>query len=148
MREIVTAALAAILFLALGALHAVKAEVIASCGPLAGYKYFASAARGEPGWVEDRVSAINVFIRSEEKLDLIITGKGLTTGTTWTRSASDYGAPVVNVGGVAGEVMHIVVAWGAHTELYALDLKRKTLAVAGHKTGLLSGTLAMVGPCE
>ena len=151
MRQIVTAALAAILFLALGAVIAAKAEVIASCGPLAGYSYFyPDKLQKDSGWKGGPTNSTNstsVFVRSDDKLDLIIKGKDLT-GKSWTRSASDYGVPVLMVGGKPGEILHIVVPWGPHTELYSLDLNRKMLALVSHKAGLVDVTHAMVGKCE
>ena len=126
-----------------------RAKVIASCGPLTGYSYFfPHELRKESGWQDGRVGSINVFVKSGDKLDLIITGKSVSGEGTWTRSASDYGAPVLNVGGKPGEIMHILVAWGPATEIYSLDLKGKTLALTSHKTGLLHLMHAMVGPCE
>ena len=148
MRQIVTAALAAILFLALGAVIAAKAEVIASCGPLAGHSYFyPHELAKKSGWTEESVNSTTIFVRSGGKLDLIIKSKDLS-GKTWTRSASDYDAPVLMVGGKPGEILHIVVPWGPHTELYSLDLNRKMLALVSHKAGLVDVTHAMVGKCE
>ena len=149
MRQIVTAALAAILFLALGAVIAAKAEVIASCGPLVGHSYFyPDKLRKDSGWSDGSLKTTTIFVKSGDKLDLIIKGKELLGEGTWTRSASDYGAPVVLVGGARKEVLHILVAWGQDTELYSLDLKRKMLALVSHKAGLLDVTHAMVGKCE
>ena len=149
MRHVMTAGLVAILFLALGAVIAAKAEVIASCGPLAGHSYwFANKFRTESEWRDERLDVSMVFIRSGDKLDLILTGEKLVGKGTWTRSASDYGVPVVLVGGKPGEIMHILVAWGPDTALYSLDLKRKMLALAIHKTSAVDLMRAMVGKCE
>ena len=124
----------------------VRAEVIASCGPLSGYSYFFEDELSDTwGWEEGPVNSITIFTRSGDELDVIIRHE--LGGEDWTRSASDYGAPVLMVGGT-GEIMHILVAWGLVTELYSLDMKRKTLALVSHKTGLIDVTHAMVGECE
>ena len=127
----------------------VRGEVIASCGPLAGHAYYhPDSAMKESGWQDSQVGSISVFTKSGDKLDLIITGKSMTGDGTWTRSASDHGAPVLHVGGTPGQVMHLLVAWGPVTELYSLDLKGKTLALASLKTGMFHSVQAMVGSCE
>ncbi len=124
------------------------AEVIASCGPLAGHSYFyPHELSKEFGWKEGPLNATTIFTKSGDKLDMIIKSKELFGEGDWTRSASDYGAPVYEVGG-RGEITHILVLWGTVTELYSLDMKRKMLALVSHKTGLVDVTHAMVGKCE
>ncbi len=126
------------------------AKVIASCGPLAGHGYYFPlpwTKPGELGWEEEQLNSTSVLVKSGETLDLIITGRKPGGGGTWTRSASDYGAPVVKVGG-SKDIWHVLVAWGPDTELYSFDLKRKQLALTAHKTGLLDLARVLVGPCE
>ncbi|MCY4551067.1 MAG: hypothetical protein OXC28_22170 [Defluviicoccus sp.] len=143
MRTIIAAAVAVLLAGPAGA------EIIASCGPLAGHSYFyPHEFSKEPGWRDGSIKTTTIFVKSGDKLDLIIKGKNLLGEGTWTRSASDYGAPVVQVGGKAGEIMHILVAWGPDTELYSLDLKRKMVGLVAHKTSVADLTRAMVGRCE
>ena len=122
------------------------AEIIASCGPSAGYSYFYEAdLHDAEGWEEARITGTTIFTRSGDDLDVII--QSTVNDENWTRSASDYGAPVAVVN-EAGDALHIIVIWDSATELYALDLKRKMFSVVSHKAGIIDVTHAMVGPCE
>ena len=68
-------------------------------------------------------------------------------GENWTRSASAYGATVVEVNS-AESVRHILVVWSGATEPYALDMKRKTLTLLSHKMGTVDVAHAFVDMCE
>ena len=64
-----------------------------------------------------------------------------------TESASDYGAPVIELFR-EGSARHIVVHWGAVTELYAIDTDQKTFSIAQQKFSPFKATTAFVGKCE
>lgn len=124
------------------------ANVIASCGPLSGHSYFPKDEfRSEGEWAEDGISdGVTIFIGSDAVEDVII--KSTLSDEPWTRSASDYGAPVVEVYR-EGAIRHVVVLWGPVTEVYKLDTENKVFSLVSQKGGgLLNSTLAMVGPCE
>ena len=77
MRRITAAAVVAVALAGLAG-----AEVIASCGPLAGHSYFyLHELAKKSGWTEGSVNATNVFVRSGGKLDLIIKSKDLSGKT-------------------------------------------------------------------
>ena len=122
------------------------AEIIASCGPSAGYSYFyAQDFHDAEGWEEAKITGTTIFTRSGDDLDVII--QSTVGDEKWTRSASDEGAPVAVVN-APGDILHIIVIWGFATESYALDLKRKTFSLVSHKGGIIDVTHALVGPCE
>lgn len=122
------------------------AKIIASCGPLAGYSYFyEDDLHDSEGWEEAKITGTTIFTRSGDDLDVII--QSSVGDENWTRSASDEGAPIAVVN-APGEVLHIIVIWDFATELYALDLKRKTFSLISHKAGIIDVTHALVGPCE
>ena len=130
------------LFLALPA----RSEVIASCGPLSGYShYFENDFSDTAGWDEGAILGTTVFTKSGTDLDVIISHP--LGEENWTRSASDYGAPVIEVNAGDG-FRHIIVVWLDSTEFYALDMKRKTVTLLSHKTGLVDVAHALVGECE
>ena len=135
------------LFLAVVPATAGQAAVIASCGPSSGYSHFyENDLGGTVGWTEGELKSTNIFIGSDEVSDVIIKGKGLQ-GENWTRSASDYGASVIEVNRV-GSIRHILVIWRGITELYLLDTAKKTFSLVSQKSGLIDVTHAFVGKCE
>ena len=122
------------------------AEIIASCGPLTGYSYFyKDDLHDSEGWEEARITGATIFTRSDDDLDVII--QSTVGDENWTRSASDEGAPVAVVN-APGDALHIIVIWDFATELYALDLERKTFSLISHKAGIIDVTHALVGSCE
>ena len=122
------------------------AEIIASCGPLAGYSYFyEDDLHDSEGWEEAKITGTTIFTRTDDDLDVII--QSTVGDENWTRSASDEGAPVAVVN-APGDALHIIVIWDFATELYALDPKRKTLSIISHKAGIIDVTHALVGSCE
>ena len=124
-----------------------QAEILASCGPLAGHSYFFKGGLSERAeWKMGAINSTIIFIQSGDLLDVVIKSKDLE-GENWTRSASDYGAPVIEVNRV-GETRHILVIWDGITELYLLDTKAKTVSLVSQKSGLIPGTHAHVGECE
>ncbi len=122
------------------------AEVIASCGALAGCSYFyEDDLHDSEGWEEAKITGTTIFTRTDDDLDVII--QSTVGDENWTRSASDEGAPVAVVN-APGDALHIIVIWDFATELYALDPKRKTLSLISHKAGIIDVTHALVGSCE
>ena len=123
-----------------------RSEIIAPCGPLSGYShFFKNDFVDSAEWKEGDILGTIIFTESGTKLDIIISHE--LGGEGWTRSASDYGAPVVEVN--AGEgFRHILVKWVGSTELYALDTEKKTVTLLSHKTGLVDVAHALVGECE
>ena len=80
--------------------------------------------------------------------DVIISSEGLANeDETWTRSASDYGAPVYEVW-QEGEKRLVIVLWGHIVEVYLLDMGARLVSLVSQKTGLVTVTHALVGPCE
>ena len=123
-----------------------QAVVIASCGPSSGYSHFyENDLGGTVGWIEGELESTSIFIGSDKVSNVIIKGK--LQGENWTRSASDYGAPVVEVNRV-GSIRHILVIWRDITELYFLDIAKKTFSLVSQKSGLIDVTHAFVGKCE
>lgn len=124
-----------------------SAAVIASCGSMKGYSYFHrdGPRDNESGWVRDSVKTTTIFLGTDKVEEVVL--KSELGGEDWTRSASDYGAPVVEVTR-QGSIRHILVAWGPVTELYALDTEKKTVSLVSHKSGLIRLTHASVGECE
>ena len=123
-----------------------QAEILASCGSLAGHIYFFEYGDLAAEWTEGEIKGTTIFVQSGDRLDVIIKGKDLK-GDSWTRSASDYGAPVTEVNRV-GNVRHILVVWDDATELYLLDTDRKIFSLVSQKSGLVPGMHAYVGECE
>ena len=125
----------------------VQADVIASCGPSRGHSYFYESDLVEDfGWEEGRLESSVIFIGDDVVSDVIIKGKDLE-GKDWTRSASDYGAPVFEVNRV-GDIRHILIVWRGDTELYMVDTAKKVFALVSHKSGMIEVTHAFVGECE
>ena len=124
-----------------------NATVIASCGPMEGYSYyyrnelFGSA----PGWTQDSLETTTIFLGNDKVEEVVLKSK--LGGEDWTRSASDYGAPVIEVTR-QGPIRHIVIPWGPVTELYALDTEKKIISLVSQKSGLVKVTHAFVGKCE
>ena len=124
-----------------------NAAVIASCGPMEGYSYFHrdELTGGAPGWRQGSLETTTVFLGSDKVEEVVLKSK--LSGEDWTRSASDYGAPVIEVTR-QGAIRHILVLWGPVTELYALDTEKKTLSLVSQKSGVVKVTHAFVGTCE
>ena len=129
-----------------GAISA-SAAVIASCGPMEGYSYFFrnELANVDPQWVRDSLNTTTIFLGTDKIEEVVLKSKlGMED---WTRSASDYGAPVVEVFR-NGSIRHVLVLWGPVTELYALDTETKILSLVSQKSAPFRATLAFVGKCE
>ena len=124
-----------------------NAAVIASCGPMGGYSYFyrSELAGNAAGWEQGSVKTTTIFLGTDKVEEVVLKSK--LGGEDWTRSASDYGAKVVEVTR-EGSIRHILILWGPATELYALDTEKKTLSLVSHKFGLVEVTHAFVGKCE
>ena len=120
-----------------------NAAVIASCGPMEGYSYFYrnELAGNAPGWDQVSLKITTIFLGTDQVEDVVLKSKD------WTRSASDYDAPVVEVTR-QGSIRHILILWGPVTELYALDTEKKILSLVSQKSGLVKVTYAFVGKCE
>ena len=121
--------------------------VIASCGPMEGYGYFYrnELADNAPGWEQASLKTTTIFLGTDKVEEVVL--KSRLGGDDWTRSASDYGAPVVEVTR-RGSIRHILILWGPVTELYALDTEKKNLSLVSQKSGLIKVTYAFVGKCE
>lgn len=125
-----------------------QAAVIASCGPSSGYSYFyENDLGGTAGWTEGELESTVIFTGTDKVSDIIIRSKGLLQGEDWTRSASDYGAPVYEVNTV-GSIRHVLIIWNGITELYLLNTEKKTFSLVSHKSGLIDVTHVFVGKCE
>ena len=124
-----------------------NAAVIASCGPMEGYSYFFAdeLAGNKAGWDPDSLDSTTIFLGTDKVEKVVLKSK--LDGEDWTRSASDYGAPVIEVARV-GFIRHILILWGPVTELYALDTEKKTLSLVSQKSGLFKGIHAFAGTCE
>ena len=124
-----------------------NAAVIASCGLMEGYSYFFrnELAGNEPGWEQGSLKTTTIFLGTDKVEEVIL--KSELGGEDWTRSASDYGATVVEVTR-QGSIRHILILWGPVTELYALDTEKKILSLVSHKSGMVKVTHAFVGKCE
>lgn len=124
-----------------------NAAVIASCGPMDGYSYFFGneLAGIAPGWERDSLNTTTIFMGTDKVEEVVL--KSRLSGKDWTRSASDYGAPVIEVIR-EGSIRHILILWGPVTELYALDTEKKNLSLVSQKSGLVEVTHAYVGKCE
>jgi hypothetical protein len=124
-----------------------KAAVIATCGPSEGYSYFfpdrSVNATGE--WTQGPLNSVMIFIGDDKVSDVIIKGK--IGEDDWTRSASDYGAPVYEINR-EDSLRHVLIFWGPHTELYAIDTHEKVFSMVSQKSGLVRGTHIFVGKCE
>ena len=127
---------------------AAHAAVIASCGPMEGYSYFFrnEAAGNEPGWAQGPLNSTIIFLGTDKVEDVVLKSTDMV-GDSWTRSASDYGAPVFEVNRF-GAVRHVLIVWFEATELYALDLEKKTVSLVSQKAGLIDVTHPFVGKCE
>ena len=142
MRTITAAILATTVFTA-------QAQVIASCGPLAGYSYHHGdeSVGVKPEWSQDSINGATIFMGTDAVEDVIL--KSSLGSETWTRSASDYGAIIRSIHhDETGSLRHVVVIWGPVAEVYALDLERKTLSLVSQKSGAIRLTTAFVGKCE
>ena len=124
-----------------------NAAVIASCGPMEGYSYFhrSELAGNAPGWTQDSVETTTIFLGTDKVEEVVMKSK--LGEKDWTRSASDYGAPVFEVTR-QGSIRHILILWGPDTELYALDTEKKILSLVSQKSGGFMVTNAFVGKCE
>ena len=124
-----------------------SAAVIASCGPMEGYSYFFrnELAGNEPGWEQGSLDTTTIFLGTDKVEEVVL--KSRLGGEDWTRSASDYGAPVIEVTR-EGSIRHVLILWGPVTELYALDTEKKSLSLVSQKSGLVTVTHAYVGKCE
>ena len=124
-----------------------SAGVIASCGPMDGYSYFfgSELAGDEPGWERGSLDTTTIFLGTDKVEEVVL--KSRLSGEDWTRSASDYGAPVIEVTRI-GSIRHVLILWGPATELYALDTEKKSLSLVSQKSGLTRVTHAYVGKCE
>ena len=124
-----------------------NAAVIASCGPMEGYSYFYrnELAGNAPGWKQGSLKVTTIFLGTDKIEEVVLKSK--LAGDDWTRSASDYGAPVIEVTR-QGSIRHVLILWGPVTELYALDTEKKILSLVSQKSGLVKVTHAFVGKCE
>ena len=130
------------------------ADVIASCDLQNGYSYYFPLehfdGRVEDGhWTDGSLESTTIFVGDGNVVtDVITSSDGLADeDETWTRSASDYGAPVYEVWR-EGDERVVIVLWGPHVEVYLLDMKAKIASLASQKTGLVTVTHAFVGSCE
>ena len=112
-----------------------------------GYSYFFGDELLEvhPKWDQGALSATMIFLGTDKVEEVILKSK--LGEEEWTRSASDYGAPVIEVTRI-GSTRHILVLWGPATELYALDTEKKILSLVSQKSGLVKVMHAFVGKCE
>lgn len=112
-----------------------------------GYSYFFEdeLAGNEPGWERASLDTTTIFLGTDKIEEVVLKSK--LSGEDWTRSASDYGAPVIEVAR-EGSIRHVLILWGPVTELYALDTEKKTLSLVSQKSGLVKVTHAFVGKCE
>ena len=124
-----------------------NAAVIASCGDMEGYSYFYrdGLAGYTPDWKQGSLKATIIFLGTDKVEEVVLSSK--LGEEDWTRSASDYGAPVIEVAR-QGSIRHILILWGPVTELYALDTEKKIIALVSHKSGIVKVTNAFVGKCE
>ena len=125
-----------------------SAQVIASCGSMEGYSYYhQNELVGPPdsGWTRESLTTTTIFLGRDQVADVILVSS--LNGEEWTRSASDYNAPVVEVAR-EGAIRHILVLWGLATELYALDTEKNTLSLVALKSGVVEVTRAFIGKCE
>ena len=129
-----------------GAISA-NAGVIASCGSMEGYTYhFQNSHTGkDTQWVRDSLSSTTIFMGTDKIEEVVLKSK--LAGDDWTRSASDYGATVVELNR-EGSFRHILIHWGSTTELYALDTENKTVSLVSQKSKPFRLTVALVGKCE
>ena len=142
--------LAGLVFLAAavgGGASSVNAAVIASCGNLDGHIYLFrhELDDNEPEWVQAGLNSTTIFLGTDKVEDVVI--KGELIGNSWTRSASDYGAPVYEVFR-EGSIRQVVVFWGPVTEVYAFDTVTRTFSLTSQKSGIVRSTSAFVGTCE
>ena len=130
-----------------GSAFSANAAVIASCGPMEGYSYFFGdeLAGNEPGWERGSLDTTTIFLGTDKVEEVVL--KSRLSGEDWTRSASGYRAPVIEVTR-EGSIRHVLILWGPVTELYALDTKRKSISLVSQKSGLVTVTHAYVGKCE
>ena len=88
-----------------------NAAVIASCGAMEGYSYFFrnELADHDPEWVRNSLSTTTIFMGTDKVEEVVLKSK--LGGEDWTRSASDYGAPVIEVTR-KGSIRHVLILWG------------------------------------
>ena len=112
-----------------------------------GYSYFFEneLAGNQPRWERGSLDTTTIFLGADKIEEVVLKSK--LSGEDWTRSASDYGAPVIEVTR-EGSIRHVLILWGPVTELYALDTEKKTLSLVSQKSGLVRVTHAFVGKCE
>ena len=124
-----------------------NAGVIASCGFMEGYSCFYGDAIAGSGPRRDQglMETTTIFLGADKVEEVVLKSK--LGGEDWTRSASDYGAPVIEVYR-EGTVRHILVPWGPVTELYSLDTAKKILSLVSQKSGVVNVVHAFVGTCE
>ena len=124
-----------------------NAGVIASCGSMEGYTYHFqdNGAGKDTQWVRDSLNSTTIFLGTNKVEEVVLKSK--MAGDDWTRSASDYGATVVELNRV-GSFHHVLVHWGSATELYALDTENKTVSLVSQKSKPFRLTVALVGKCE
>ena len=134
-----------------GHVASADAGVMASCGPLEGYSHYQSfpldGSAPKSSWDRGSLDTVMIFLGTDKVEDVVLKGK--LNGKDWTRSASDYGAPVIEVFR-HGTVHHLLIPWGLHTELYALDTGKKTLSLVSQKEhlGMMKVVHAFAGTCE
>lgn len=147
----VVAGLLGLVLVTVGRVVPAEAGVMASCGPMEGYSHYQSfpldGGAAKSSWDRGSLDTVMIFLGTDKVEDVVL--KGQLNGKDWTRSASDYGAPVIEVF-QRGTVRHLLVPWGPHTELYALDTGKKTLSLVSQKEHLdvLKVVHAFVGTCE
>ena len=137
-------------FLALAFSQPLLADVIASCGPMAGYTHYFGNAKFDvdPSWNSEDMKSTTIFLGDDKVDEVVIKSKGLKEGEeSWTRSSKDYKAGVFELYR-EGSVRHVLVHWGPAIELYSINTETKTIALAAVKSGLLELARVFVGKCE
>ncbi len=124
-----------------------NAGVIASCGSMEGYTYHFrnDRADNDAQWVQDSLNSTTIFLGTDKVEEVVLKSK--LAGEDWTRSASDYGATVVELNR-EGPFRRVLIHWGPVTELYALDTENKTVSLVSQKSRPFRLTVALAGKCE
>ena len=128
-----------------------NAAVIASCGPMEGYVYLDRGTGfppdpNPPRWTEKVSLDVHITFTGSDRVEDIVL-RSQESGEGWTRSASDYGAPVYEV--FRSEyARQVLVLWGPITEVYALDAEHNTVRLVSQKIGLVNSASAFGGACE
>ena len=94
---------------------------------MGGYSYFyrSELAGNAAGWEQGSVKTTTIFLGTDKVEEVVLKSK--LGGEDWTRSASDYGAKVVEVTR-EGSIRHILILWGPATTLCARHGEEDSLA--------------------